>query len=66
MIPINLTEDQTKDLVWLLLILEKKLIIDTIVIKNTGDDLLRDTIRKLEITTDLKNTIKQQLNEIQQ
>ena len=66
MIRIDLTEDQTKDLVWLLLILEKKLIIDTITIKNAGDDLLRDTVRKLELTNQLKNTIKQQLNEIQQ
>ena len=66
MIRIDLTEEQTKDLVWLLLILEKKLIIDTITIKNAGDDLLRDTVRKLELTNQLKNTIKQQLNEIQQ
>ena len=66
MIRIDLTEDQTKDLVWLLLILEKKLIIDTIEIKHIGDDYLRDTVRKLEITTELKNTIKKQLNEIQQ
>ena len=66
MIRIDLTEDQTKDLIWLLLILEKKLIIDTTTIKNAGDDLLRDTVRKLELTNQLKNTIKQQLNEIQQ